>query len=169
MAAAHPTSDWFVGYTKPRLESQARDNLLRQGFEVYLPFFKVFKRGQPDGVCEPMFPRYLMLRPQDGGRSLSVVRSTIGMVGLIRFGDTPAMLSDAVVATIRAREAERAAASRDALIPFVAGQAVRVVGGPLGGLAGVVQAVASQRVAVFLELLGRPTRVVVPAQQLAAA
>ena len=162
-------ADWYVGYTRPRLEAQARDNLLRQGFEVYLPFYKVFKRGQPEGVFEPMFPRYLLLRPQDPGRSLAVVRSTLGMVGLVRFGDRPAVLGDAVVAGIRAREAERAAAPRDALVPFVAGQAVRVVGGPLGGLAGVVHAVASQRVAVLLEMLGRPTRVLVAAQQLAAA
>lgn len=164
-----PAADWYVGYTKPRLEAQARDNLLRQGFEVYLPFYKVFKRGQPDGALEPMFPRYLLLRPQEAGRSLSVVRSTIGMVGLVRFGDTPAVLADAVVSVIREREAERAAAGRDALVPFVAGQAVRVVGGPLGGLAGIVHSVASQRVSVFLEMLGRPTRVLVAAQQLAAA
>ena len=162
-------SDWYVGYTKPRLEALARDNLVRQGFEVYLPRYKLFKRGHPDGVFEPMFPRYLLLRPQEAGRSLAVVRSTTGMVSLIRFGDVPATLADVVVAAIREREAERAAASRDALIPFVAGQAVRVVGGPLGGLAGIAHSVASQRVSVFLEMLGRPTRVLVAAQQLAAA
>lgn len=163
------SADWYVGYTKQRLEAQARDNLARQGFEVYLPFYKVFKRGQPDGVCEPMFPRYLLLRPQHPGRSLSVVRSTVGMVGLVRFGEAPATLPDAVVRTIRAREAERAAASRDVLVPFTADQAVRLVGGPLAGLAGVVHSVASQRVTVLLEMLGRPTRVVVAAEQLAAA
>ena len=62
-------ADWYVGFTKPRQEAVARDNLMRQGFEVYLPKYKVFKRGQRSEVFEPMFPRYLMLSPENPERS----------------------------------------------------------------------------------------------------
>ena len=58
-------SRWYLAYTKPKQESVAQFNLEQQGFEVYLPLFKKFKKTEqgPVALFEPMFPRYILFRP----------------------------------------------------------------------------------------------------------
>lgn len=80
---------WYVVYTKPRQEQTARQNLLRQHFEVWLPLMGKWTRKRTnhatDWVCntEPMFPRFLFLRTTHRQQSLASVRSTLGDVGLV--------------------------------------------------------------------------------------
>lgn len=165
-AAASP---WYLAFTKPRQESVAFENLQRQGFEAYLPLFKRIRRGQAEPVFEPMFPRYLFLRPTQAAQSLSVVRSTRGVASLVRFGIQIAALPCGQLDRIRELEALRNSASVEDLAAWRKGQAVVVSDGPLKGLEGIVLAVASQRVVVLFELLGRPTPVGVGHEQLLAA
>src|SRR3546814_8086524 len=76
--------------------------------------FKVFKkprralaaRNQSDLTStEPMFPRYLFLRPARPTQSLSSVRSTTGVSRLVMFGNQPATIRQALIDEIH--EAER--------------------------------------------------------------
>ena len=155
-----PDADWLIAYTKPRQESQAQIQLQRQHFETYLPLFRKIRRS-PQGVLsvhEPLFPRYLMFRPSREGQSISVVRSTRGVSSLVRFGHEPARLPHALVLALREQEALREQASIEELSHLRAGQRVRLKHTALDGLEGLVQQVSSKRVAVLLEILGRPTR-----------
>jgi transcriptional antiterminator RfaH len=174
-------------HTKPRQESLARDQLLRQDFEVYLPLFKVFRKPRaaarrtpamvestarasaaaPLTAHEPMFPRYLFLRPTRPTQSLSVVRSTIGVSRLVMFGPQPATLADAVVQAIRAAETAREAAALDQISPFEAGMVVQIQDSPLAGIPALVQAVSRDRVTLLLNILGRPQTVQVQYGQIA--
>lgn len=156
-----PDADWLIAFTKPRLESQAQVQLEQQHFETYLPLFKKIRRTPqgPVSVFEPMFPRYLMFRPTRQGQSLSVVRSTRGVTSLVRFGHEPARLRHDLVLAIRAFEARRDQASLEELSNLRAGQKVRLRHTALDGLEGLVQQVSSKRVAVLLDILGRPTEV----------
>ena len=155
-----PDADWFIAYTKPRLESQAQVQLQQQHFETYLPLFRKIRRS-PQGVLsvhEPLFPRYLMFRPTREGQSLSVVRSTRGVTSLVRFGHEPARLPQTLVLALREQEALREQASIEELSNLRAGQRVRLKHTALDGLEGLVQQVSSKRVAVLLEILGRPAQ-----------
>ena len=158
-AAVDSVPPWFLAYTKPRQESVAEANLLRQGFEVYLPLFRKLKRGTPEPVVEPMFPRYVFLRPSTEEQSLSVVRSTRGVLSLIRFGMEIARVPQAVVDRIAALEAWRRDAPVSELSALSVGQRVLVEAGPFKGLEGLVHAVSAKRVTVLLELLGRSAEV----------
>lgn len=151
-------SGWYLAYTKPRQEEVAQFNLQQQGFEVYLPLYKKFRRTAegPVSVFEPMFPRYLMFRPRRPGLGLSTVRSTRGVSTLVRFGFEPAVMDDALVQSIRRLEQEREQATLQELSNLRPGQAVRLRHTALQGLEGLVQTVSSKRVAVLLEILGRP-------------
>jgi transcriptional antiterminator RfaH len=162
-AAAQP---WYLAYTKPRQEHIAELNLRQQGFLTYLPLFKVLKRGAEAPVNEPMFPRYLLLRPAHPGQSLSTVRSTRGVAGLVRFGVEPGTLSDSAVQGIRSAEQARAQLDLAALAVLRPGQGVVFVDGAFQGLAGLVTDVSASRVSVLLELLGRTARVQVAPQHL---
>ena len=60
--------NWYLVHTKPRQEDIALSNLLRQDYECYLPTLPVEKlrKGGLALVEEPLFPRYLFIRPRGG-------------------------------------------------------------------------------------------------------
>lgn len=153
------TDAWFLAYTKPRQEQVALQNLAQQGFEVYLPMYKKFKASEQGQVSlfEVMFPRYIFFRPGQVGQSIGAVRSTKGVATVIRFGVDVARLQDALVQRIRVMEEERNQATQLDLSVLKAGQRVRLQHTVLAGMEGLVQMVSSKRVAVLLEILGRPT------------
>ena len=149
---------WYLAYTKPRQEQIALNNLQQQGFDAYLPLYKKFKKTEqgPVALFEPMFPRYILLRPGKPEQSISVVRSTKGIASLVRFGFEPAQILDELVQRIRQLEQDRNQATLQELGNLRAGQTVRLQHTALGGIEGLVQSVSSKRVAVLLEILGRP-------------
>lgn len=162
---------WYLVYTKPRQEHVAVANLQQQGFDTYLPLCKMFKRSAEaaQAVLEPMFPRYLFFRPARASQSIAAARSTRGVMSLVRFGHEPATLADDTLGCIRALEARQAQVGLAEISPFQPGQVVRLRDPALCGLEGLVKAVSSRRVAVLLELLGRPMLVQVAHHQLAVA
>lgn len=165
--AEKPAGKWYLAYTKPRQEDIARMNLEQQGFQVYLPLYKKFKRTElgPVSVFEPMFPRYVFFRPAHEGQSISVVRSTKGVTTLVRFGFEPALIDEQLLHRIRQIEQDRDQATLMELSRLKAGQTVRLQHTALQGVEGVIQSVSSKRVAVLLEILGRPAVVQVEPHQ----
>jgi len=88
-----------------------------------------------------------------------VVRSTKGITTIVRFGFEPAVIGDALLHRIRQLEEDRNHATLLELSNLKAGQTVRLKHSALGGVEGLIQSVSSKRVAVLLEILGRPTLV----------
>lgn len=162
---------WLVAYTKPRLELVALQNLERQSFEVYLPRYKNFKNTEegPVPVFEPMFPRYILFRPSKAEQSIEAVRSTKGISHVVRFGFEPGVVSASMVATLKDFETSQNQATLQEMSNFKAGQKVKLKHVALGALEGLVQRVSSKRVAVLLEILGRPTVVQLDHHQVEAS
>lgn len=155
------TESWYVARTKPRQEAVANDNLKRQGFATYLPKMKVLKRIRRQQVLrmEPMFPQYLFFRPAHEQHSIAPVRSTIGVLNVVRFGHQPALLSAEKLDAISGIEARQNESSIEDLSAILPGTRVVVVDGPLAGMEGLVSAVSAKRVEVLMHLLGSDTRV----------
>ena len=103
-----------------------------------------------------MFPRYIFLRPGKPGQSISTVRSTKGITTLVRFGFEPATITEDLLRRIRQLEEDRNQATLLELSNLKAGQTVRLKHSALDGVEGMIQNVSSKRVAVLLEILGRP-------------
>ena len=151
---------WYLVYTKPRQEVLAQDNLLRQGYSVYLPKVRQFRRrrGQQEAVVEPLFPRYLFIYLDMQYDNWGPIRSTFGVASLVRFGSEPAQVPTQLVDHLRAQEGQDGlhawAESKIAL-----GGRVRVVDGPLKGYEGILLAKSGQeRVVLLLEMLGMEVR-----------
>ena len=159
MTLPEPDNQWYLAYTKPRLEDVAQVNLRQQGFEVYLPLYKKFKKTEQGSTpqFEPMFPRYIFFRAKQGQQSLSTIRSTKGVNNLVRFGFEPARIQDELIVLIREMEASRNDITIAQASTFRVGQSVRLKHTALANLQGLVQVVGSKRIAVLLEILGRPT------------
>jgi len=158
---------WYLAYTKPRQEQIALVNLELQAFEAYLPFYKKFIKTEQGPVAkfEPMFPRYILFRPSRAEQSISVVRSTKGIATIVRFGFEPALIHDELVRRIRLLEEDRNHGTLLELSKLKAGQTVRLKHNALDGIEGLIQSISSKRVAVLLEILGRPTVVQVEHHQ----
>jgi transcriptional antiterminator RfaH len=157
---------WYLVQSKPRNEARALENLVRQGYETYLPLMEVerLQRGKLLKKMEPLFPRYLFLHLEEGNDNWGPIRSTLGVAGLVRFGQAYAVVSNEVMEAVR----ERTQDIRKTL--FESGDTIRVVSGPLLGLEGVFEiADGEQRSFVLLEFMQKQQRVSVSTADLRAA
>lgn len=153
---------WFAVCCKPRQELIAQENLQRQGFHVYLPRIRLKRRRQGKwvDVIEVLFPRYIFIRVDPVKNSIAPVRSTRGVVGLVRFGGQPAVVADEVMDALFRREDSDTNLHQDNHPLFGFGEAVRLTEGPLAGMEGVfVQDDGEKRVIVLLEMLGKANKV----------
>lgn len=156
---------WYLVQSKPRNELRALENLVRQGYETYLPLMEVerLQRGKLLKKMEPLFPRYLFLHLEEGNDNWGPIRSTMGVAGLVRFGQAYAVVSDEVLEAVR----ERTQDVKKAL--FASGDSIRVVSGPLLGLEGVFEITdGEQRSFVLLEFMQKQQRVSVSTADLRA-
>lgn len=143
---------WYLIHTKPQQEYLARDNLERQGYEVYLPLTTVLRRrrGRSIPAQGPVFPRYLFIHLSDESDNWKPIRSTLGVQCLVRFGERPARVPDELIDTLRSRETE------DGLLPAAntepePGESVRISHGPFEGYTAIFES-RSGKERVFLLL-----------------
>lgn len=152
---------WYLLYTKPQQERLALENLLRQGYESYLPFVRVRRRRQGRYVklVEPMFPRYLFMHLNDETDNWGPIRSTVGVSNLVRFGALPARVPDDLIQALRAREDDE---GLQRLEPkeIRLGDRVRIVEGVMSGYEAIFEAsTGKERISLLLEIANTTARV----------
>ena len=154
---------WYLVYCKPRQETVARENLARQRYATYLPFMHVVRRrrGKRLTLVEPMFPRYLFIHLNSQTDNWAPIRSTLGVVSVVRFGRSAARVPDKLIAALRSRED----AQGIQILPveeYKPGSRVRITQGSFAGYEGIFQAANGRdRVTVLLDVLGRNARTTV--------
>lgn len=160
-APSDTAAAWYLAYTKPRQEQVAHTNLQQQGFHVYLPLYKTFKKTSPADTAkdlatfEPMFARYIFFQPASPAQSISAVRSTRGICTIVTFGFEPAQVQPATLQAIQLFEQQRNQAGLATISPFQPGVLVRLRDEGLHCLQGLVQSVSAKRVTLLLDILGR--------------
>ena len=156
-------ANWFAVVTKPRQEKIAFENLQRQDFECFLPMaenpYQRRSRKQQK-IIEPLFPRYLFLKAIAESQNLAPVRSTQGVISMVRFGTELAVIPEQIIDAIKQRITPETGLIKIQAIQIKPGDKVKVFDGPLSGLTGIVQEKNSdRRTIILMELLGRPTKV----------
>jgi len=157
-----PALRWHLVFTKPLGESKAKLNLERQGYRVYFPRVqeKVLARGRWRDRIGALFPRYLFVQLNAAIQSLAPIRSTLGVASVVRFGTEFVAVPDALVTELIGREDPSGLHRLSFGSIFKPGSIIRVIEGALAGLEGIFEReVASERVVVLLNLLGRETRI----------
>ena len=159
--------DWYVVYTQPKSEAPAAENLRRQGFNVYLPLYKTYKKSLSAVASHsvPMFARYMFFRPGHVTQSIAAARSTRGVSFVLSFGFQMAVIKNVQLEAIKALELARNCLDAGQISPFQPGVKVRFADSSMRGLDGIVASVSSQRVKVLLELLGKQHTVSVEHQR----
>jgi transcriptional antiterminator RfaH len=152
---------WTIVQTASAWEKAVLKGLQCRGFETYLPVTSVRDRKR-DPIIVPLFPCYLFVWVVD---RWTPIASTLGVVRVLRDGDTPARLSDRVIDELRAREVNGIVR----LPPLRSGQSVRLVRGAFRGQSAIYQGMSGRdRVRVLLTALGRQVTAVVRADDAVA-
>lgn len=152
---------WYVIHTKPHEESRAAENLLRQQYEVFLPLVTVQRkrRNRIENQTEPMFHRYLFIQLDDTTSNWYPIRSTRGVHGLVRFGDTdPCVVPDELIQMLRQETEQGVPAPL-----FHSGEELKVRSGPFVGLVGWFSELkilpsGEARAYLLLDILGKTQR-----------
>ncbi len=152
---------WYCLRSQPKHEHIAAARLRQcEDIEVFCPRVKI-QRSTRRGLVwftEALFPNYLFARFARE-RWQSLVRYSLGVSGIVRFGDHMPEVPERNLAELRAfmQDAELK------VITFTVapGDNVEIVEGPFRGQAGVVRQLlpARERVKVLLEVLGGVTEV----------
>ena len=149
---------WFALRVKPRFEKVAVRILQSKGLEGFLPLYKVERRWS-DRIKElelPLFSRYVFCRfsPPERLRVLS----TPGVQFVVGFGATPLPVADTEIAALQTVMQSGVDARPWPYLRI--GQLVRVEGGPLAGLEGILLELRNRgRLVVSVTLLQRSVAV----------
>jgi transcriptional antiterminator RfaH len=147
LAQSMPRPGETLADVKPCNAKVALDRL---GYESYLPLTKTRIVGVKAKIA-PLFPGYIFARIV-AGRWYPIAR-TVGVVRVLMCGDSPARLSDSVIAEMRRGEVRGFVKLPE---PLKRGDRVRVTAGSFFGHVGLYDGQTSrQRERVLLELLGR--------------
>ena len=153
-------ADWYLLMTKPKQDEVAELNLRQQGYEVYRPLIKLAKkkRGKFVKVVESLFPRYLFIELCDQAQDWGPIRSTKGVMQLVRFGSKPARVDAAMISQLKQRES---VLLEDSVCESLKkGDAIKIESGPFYGLEAVFEGYdADERVIVLMNILGQQQKV----------
>ncbi len=160
---------WLAVHTQPRQEEVAEKHLRQQGFAVFLPRLRQRKRRGTrwQWVVGPLFPRYLFIQVELGRQSTASIRSTRGVIGLVRFGQELVPVDPSIIHFLMDHQDPELAAQVDDAWPHRPGDRVEIADGPFSGLSGIYQISDDvARATLLIEILGRKAEVVVDRQSL---
>lgn len=165
---------WFVLASEPRAEFKARESLVGEGIEAYVPIVRGTHRrayGRMREGLKPLFPGYLFAADPGGGARGAIVGARGVRTVLTRNERWLALGDREVMAIFQQETAERFGAppprQAELLKPT---DMVRIVDGQFAGFTGRFDRLAPKgRIIVLLELLGRAVEVNFDERQVAAA
>jgi transcriptional antiterminator RfaH len=162
--------NWYCIHTRPLKEQLVASHFEEMlGLETYFPRLRRLKtiRRVRRVVTNPLFPRYLFCRfdPFLGYRA---VRYTPEVIAVVRFGEHPAVVDDAIIETLKdwAGESVDIITLQPDLSP---GDQVEITDGPMRGLQAIIlnSRHDSDRVTVLLSILECGARMMIGRSQLA--
>lgn len=149
----------------------ANENLLRQGYETYLPLVQIQRRRNRryQNLTEAYFPRYLFIHLDTENDNWSSIRSTIGVSGLIRFGGFPAIVPEYLIKNLKNNEDENGKQKVE-VRKLKSGDSVCITDGPFAGYQGIYQQSHNlEQVSILLDIVGKNTQVTLSVNELQLA
>jgi transcriptional antiterminator RfaH len=161
---------WAVVYTQPHAELLALKNLERQHYVTYCPMIRRRRSHarRVSQVLRPLFSNYVFVQIDPQRERWRPILSTYGVRSVVQAGDRLGTLDDAFVQSLKAREVD-GVVTRPAQ-PYRPGQAVRLVDSAFEGIIATILTMDDKdRLVVLFDLLNRPVRARVRAEQVRAA
>ncbi|MGH7826650.1 MAG: transcription termination/antitermination protein NusG [Candidatus Binatia bacterium] len=153
---------WYVVYSKPQKEDYATFHLHSKGLEVFFPRLLLPETSRTRRRVVPLFPNYLFVKLNLLSDEYYWASWSPGVSRIVNFNGHAAAIEDQVINVLKQRSGE------EGIIParsnLQCGQEVRISGGPLEGILGIIQQPPSARgrVKILLNLLNRQMNVEMP-------
>jgi transcription antitermination factor NusG len=148
------SAEWFALVVKPRFDKAVAQALESKGYETLVPVYKKFHQyGKRSKHFElPLFPGYVCCRFHVGAR-LPIV-TTPGVIRVLGIGNVPMPLSNREIESLQTAIKSQLPVQP---CPFInTGQRVRINGGVLAGVEGIVLGTkAGVRLVLSITLLQR--------------
>lgn len=153
--------NWYALRSKPRKEEVVWRQIRIQGFEVFYPRLKVQPVNPRSRKWRPYFPGYLFVKADINQVGLSAFQWMPHAMGLVCFGDEPAVVPDNLVIAIQKRVEEIAAAGGELFDGLHQGDKILINDGPFAGYEAIFDAriPGTERVRVLLQLLNSQRQV----------
>lgn len=146
---------WYVAQLKPNGFDKARINLVRQGFEYFMPVRQVTIRHARNlkNVLRPVFPGYIFIKFGLDNENWRKINSTRGVNKLISFNvDGPAKIPEPLMEGFMARCDEKQILKP--ISNWKKGEKARIVNGPFSDFIGQVEELVSEdRVRLLFNLI----------------
>jgi transcription antitermination factor NusG len=139
---------WYALQTRPRHEKKVAAELKEKGVEIYLPLIAQVRRWSDRRkiVQMPLFPCYAFVHTSSLAHARCAAFYHWGVLGFVSANDQALTIPDSEIEGIRALLASKVALTP---YPFLkAGQRVRVRGGSLDGIEGILQANGDKRLVI---------------------
>lgn len=96
---------WFLVQNKPNHHFVAKENLVNQGFNVFLPLIEITRRKSLKFVNEtsPLFPGYMFIEFDEINSNWSKINNTKGVNRLVCFSHKPKSVPSELINAIRLR------------------------------------------------------------------
>ena len=161
------SKEWFILQFKPNSHQQAMKNLIRQGFEVFLPLHDTTSRklSRFINTSKPLFPGYMFIRFYRAESKWHKINNTYGVSRLITFNSILKSIPTSFVDCLMMRYD-----LSGKLLPIQKlkkGDKVKVLKGPFANFIATVEKYeADQRIWILMDLMGRRTKIQTPSDNL---
>ncbi len=148
-------TQWYALRSKPRKEDVVWRQTINQGYDVYYPRLKVQPVNPRSRKLVPYFPGYMFVNIDIESIGISSFQWMPHAIGLVTFGDEPAIVPENLIYTIKHRVNEIVAAGGELFHGLNKGDTVFIEDGPFAGYEAIfdTRIPGTERVRVLLQLL----------------
>lgn len=146
---------WYTLRSKPRKERALYRYITAEDVDCFYPRLRVEPVNPRSRKVRPYFPGYMFVQIDLGELGQNCFRWLPHSLGLVRFGNIPAVVPENLIHGIRRTLAEINQAGGEELYGLQPGDHVRIEDGPFAGYRGVFDArlSGSDRVRILLSML----------------
>ncbi|MBQ6956280.1 MAG: UpxY family transcription antiterminator [Bacteroidales bacterium] len=129
---------WVALYTNPRAEKQVEKNLLREGYEVYLPLVRELHTwsDRKKWVEVPLIKSYIFAKIT--ARQEALIRGVVGVSFLIKFKDNVLTIPEKEIQMMKNFIASKVEIQVRTVEELHRGRRVRIHSGSLAGMEGTL-------------------------------
>ena len=160
------TAEWFAVQTRYRFGKKGAAQLTHKGCEVYLPLLMEHHKwsDRQKALTTPLFPGYAFVHIGQSRDTWQMILKTAGLIGFVSFGSVVAPVPAKQIDDLKLLQRER---KHFSLHPFVqAGQRVRIRGGCLHGIEGLLLKHAAEKLVISIESIQRSLAIEIQGYQL---
>jgi len=163
------SAEWFAVETRRRFEKKVAAQLDHKGFQVYLPLMTERHKwsDREKAVTTPLFPGYAFVQLDRSRQSCQAVLHTAGLIRFVSFGGIVVAVPQKQIEDLQLLLQEKRQFS---LHPFVrTGQRVRIRGGCLHGVEGILMQLEKEKLVISIESIQRSLAIEIQGYELELA